>query len=69
MHVLEGCHSSALGGGHFGKIRPWQRCQKDITGWEWLMMLKSTVNVATSVRELTGWMICHAYLVLCSDAQ
>ena len=51
LEVLEGCHNSALGGGHFGRDKT---LLNDSIGLALLMTLKNFVAPVTDAKELTG---------------
>ena len=56
LEVLEGCHNSALGGGHFnlGGIRRLKKFLNDSIGLALLMTLENFVAPVTNAKELTG---------------
>ncbi len=52
--VIEGCHSDAFGGGHFGRDKTYFKVTERFY-WNGIMKdIKSIASPATSAREQTG---------------
>ena len=59
LEVLEGCHNSALGGGHFGRDKTLKKLLNDSIGLALLMTLKNFRRTCDRCQRANRYLVVH----------